>query len=225
MTFLPSLMPEQGHLDELDVLVAVANDHTARLILQRQPGKQFRFAADFQAKMERLAGIEDFLHHFAQLVDFDRKHAAIVALIIEFLDRSAEGEVDGFDAMAQDVLKADQQRKFQTAAPRLLDDISDIHRGAGLLQGFGDDVAGLVDIEILRTPALDVIKIAGCLDIPGRKPGVRTIHDYSSNQRTIGMLTENSIEVMKKSHLFSQSPSRPPKHTSRGVKPAPGLRQ
>ena len=75
---------------KLRVLVTVANDEAAHLVLQRQAGEQFRLAADFQAEIERLARVENFLHHFAELVHLDRKHAAIFALIIEFRDGIAE---------------------------------------------------------------------------------------------------------------------------------------
>ena len=68
---------EHGHFDELRVLVAVADDQAAHLVLQRQAGEQFRFAADFQPEVVGLARVQDFLHDFAQLVDLDGKHAAI----------------------------------------------------------------------------------------------------------------------------------------------------
>ena len=64
---------EQRHLDELRVLVAVADDEAAHLVLQRQPGEQFRLAADFEAEIKRLARVENFLHHLAELVDLDRE--------------------------------------------------------------------------------------------------------------------------------------------------------
>ena len=101
------------------VLVAVANDQAAHLVLQRQSGEQFRLAADFQAEVERLARVENFLHHFAQLVHLDRKHAAIFALIIKFRDGIAKGQVDGLDAVAQNVLKPDEQREISARAPSL----------------------------------------------------------------------------------------------------------
>ena len=166
MTFLPSLMPSSAMLDEIRVLVAVADDEAAHLVLQRQAGEQFRLAADFEAEIERLARIENFLHHFAQLVHLDRKHAAILALVIEFRDGIAKRQVDGLDAMPQNVLKADEQRKLQPAPLRLLDHVRDVHRRAGILQRLGDDVPGVVDVEIFRAPAMDVVKRARRLDVP-----------------------------------------------------------
>ena len=77
---------EHGHLDELRVLVTIANDEAAHLVLHRQPGEQFRLAADFEAELKRLARVENFLHDLAELVDLDGKHAAIPALVIVFRD-------------------------------------------------------------------------------------------------------------------------------------------
>jgi hypothetical protein len=149
-----------------------------------------------------LACVQNLLNHLAELIDLDRKDALISPLKIEFLDRSPECQVDRFDTMPQDILKTYQQRKLEITSFGLLDDIRDIHVRACFLQGLGDDMTGLVYVEVLRTPTLDVIEIASCLDIPGGEPGVRTIHDFSSNQRTIGRLLENSIEVMKKIIFF-----------------------
>jgi hypothetical protein len=129
------------------------------VILQRQAGEQFRLAAHFQAEIERLARVQDFLHHFAELVDLDRKHAAILALVIEFRDGIAKRQVDGLDAVPQNVLKPDEQRKFQPAPLGLLDHVRDVHRRAGFLQWrMRHHVAGVVDVKILRAPAMDVVK-------------------------------------------------------------------
>ena len=52
MTFLPSLRPEQRHLDEAGVLVTVADDEAARLVLHREAGEQFGLAAHLEAEIE-----------------------------------------------------------------------------------------------------------------------------------------------------------------------------
>ena len=126
------------------------------------------------------------------------KHAAIFALVIEFGDGIAKGQVDRLDAVAQNVLKPDQQRKFQPARLRLLDHIGEIHRRAGVLQRLGDDVPGVVDVEVFRAPAVDVVQIAGGLDVP-RLAGVgRIAHfDCLRSKRTIEVCAENSIRGMK----------------------------
>ena len=176
--FLAQLDAEHGHLDELGVLVAVANDQAAHLALQRQSGEQFRLAAHLEAEIERLARVEDFLDHFAKLVDLDGKHAAVFALVIELGDGTAEREVDGLDAVPQDVLKPDQQRKLQPAPLGLLDHVREVHRHAGVLQRPRDDVSSFVNVEILRPPALDVVEVAGRLDVPQAGGGVSRIAHF-----------------------------------------------
>ena len=114
---LAQLDAHQRHADETGVLVAVANDQAAELVLQGQAGEQLRLAAHLQAEIVRLARVQDFLHHLAQLVDLDGKDAAILVLIIELGDGAAEGLVDGLDPVAQNVLKTNQHRKFQPARP------------------------------------------------------------------------------------------------------------
>ncbi len=175
------------------------------LVLQREAGEQFRLAADFEAEIKRLARVENFLHDFAQLVHLDRKHAAIFALKIKFRDGVLKRLVDGLDAVAQNILKADEQRKFQPAAFRLLDHVGEVHRRARVLQRLGDDMAGVVDVKILRAPALDVVKRAGGFDVPRLRVVVRIAHLNGSNERTIKFLAQKAIITLKKF-----GPARPP---------------
>ena len=182
MTFLPSLVPSKRHADEAGVLVAVADDQAAELALQRQAGKQLRFAADLQPEVKRLAGVEDFLHHLAQLVHFDREDAAVFALIIELGDGVAESQVDGLDAVPQDVLKPDQHRKLQPARFGFFDHVGQVHRRAGVPQRLGDDVPGFIDVEVLRAPTMNVIQIPSGLDIPRLVPSVELLISLASNR-------------------------------------------
>ena len=96
------------------------------MILECQAGEQFGLAAHFEAEIVRLAGIEDFFHYFAQLIDLNGENAAIFTLVIEFTDRASKRQVDGFDTVAKDVLKTDQDRKFQAASFSFFNDVSDI---------------------------------------------------------------------------------------------------
>src|SRR5581483_4813481 len=180
---LAELEAEDGHLDEAGILVAVADDEAAHLILQREPGEEFGLAADFEAEIEGLAGVEDFLHHFAELVDLDGEHAVVVALVVELGDRIAEGDIDGLDAMAKDVLETDQHGELQPAGFGLLDDVGDVDLRAGFLERAGNHVAGVVDIEIFRAPAMDVVQVAGGLKVPGLR-GVRRISHVTSCKRS-----------------------------------------
>ena len=182
---LAELDAEQRHPDEAGVLVAVADDQAAHLVLQGETGEQLRLAADFETEVELLARVEDLLHDFAQLVHFDRKHAAILALKIELLDRRAEGEVDGLDPMAKDVLETNQQRELQTARLRLLRYVADFDARAVLLKRAGHDMSGFVDVEVFRSPARDVVQVSRSLDAPGRRGGGGFSDRHFANVRTI----------------------------------------
>jgi len=117
---------QEGHAHERRILVAVANNQAAELVLERQAGEELGFAADFQAKVKGLAGIENFLNHFAELVDFNGKNAAILALVVEFGDGVAKRQVNRFDPVPQDILESDQERKFQPAGLGFFDDVRKI---------------------------------------------------------------------------------------------------
>ena len=184
---LAQLGAQQRHADEIGVLVAVADDQAAQLALQRQAGEQLRLAAHFEAEIERLAGIEDFLDHLAELVDLDGKHAAVFALVIELGDGAAEGQVDGLDAVAQDVLEPDQHRELQPARLGLLDDVGQVHRRAGVPQRLGDDVPGFVDVEVLRAPAMNVVQVSGV-------PGCPTARWRRSNCSSRALQIERTIK-------------------------------
>ena len=99
-----------------------------------------------------------------------------IPLVIEFGDRIAKGHVDRFHAVAKNILKANQQRKLQPAPFGFLDHVGDVHRGASVLQRLGDDATGFVDVEIFRSPAIDVIEVSRGLDIPRRLRGGRITH-------------------------------------------------
>ena len=188
---------EQRHADEIAVFIAIADDQAADLVLQGEAGEQFGFAAHFEPEIERLAGVEDFLDDFAELVDLDGEDAAVFALVIVFRDGTAEGEVDGLDAVAEDVLEPDEHREFESAAFGLLDDIRQVHRSAGLLQRPGHDVAGFVDVEVFRPPSLNVVEVSGGLEVPAVVRVSRIAHRSFESKRTIGGCAQNSIRGIK----------------------------
>src|SRR4029077_4442177 len=89
------LEAEDGHLDEAGVFGAVADDEAALVVLQGEAREELGLAADFEAEIEGLFGLEDFLNGLAELVDLDGENAAVGALVVELGDGIAEREVDG----------------------------------------------------------------------------------------------------------------------------------
>src|SRR5271154_610552 len=99
--------------------------------------------------------------------------------------------------MPQNILKADEQRKFQPATFGLLDYVRQIHARARVLQRLGDDVAGVVDVKILRAPAGDVVEVARGINVPRRGVISRVTHLNGSNERTIKCRAQKAIITLK----------------------------
>ena len=67
------------------------------------------------------ARVENFLHDLAQLVDLDRKHAAVWLLVAGLRDGAGERLADRLHAVAQQVLEPDDQRETEALFARLVD--------------------------------------------------------------------------------------------------------
>ena len=75
---LAQLAAEQRHLDVERVLIAVADEEALGIAMDGERGEEFRLAADLEAELVGRAGVHDFLHDFAELVDLDREDAAVL---------------------------------------------------------------------------------------------------------------------------------------------------
>ena len=140
---LAELAAEQRDADERAVLVAVADDEALGILVHRQRGDQFRLASGFETEMKLLAGIDDFFDDFAQLIDLDRKNAAILILVPELRDRLLKRAVDRFDTVPEQILKSDDERETQTAIARFIYDFQNVDRAAVFLKGSRHDVPAL----------------------------------------------------------------------------------
>ncbi len=125
--------PHHGRADVSAVFVAVANDEALEILVHRERRDQLRFRAGFEAKMKFLAGVDDLFDHLPQLVHLDREDPAVVVAETEFVDRTLEGAVDRFNAMPQQILKTNHERKSEAARPRFLHDFENVDRSAALL--------------------------------------------------------------------------------------------
>ena len=76
--------------------------------------------------MKLRAGIDDLFDDFAQLIHLDRKDAAILVAIAELLHGGLKGPVDRLDAVAQQVLKPDDERKTEAAPARFVDHLKQV---------------------------------------------------------------------------------------------------
>src|SRR6476469_6757673 len=158
--------PQQGDPNKSRILVAIANNQTLGVLVQGQGSDQFRLASCLQAKVKRLAGIDDFFDHFAQLIDFNRKNAAVFSLIVEFRDRGLECAVYRFDAVAEQILKADDKGKGESARTRFVNNFKNGNGATILLERLGHDIAISIDGKVIGSPTLDVIGGVCRLQVP-----------------------------------------------------------
>ena len=91
--------------------------------------------------MKRLTCIDDFLNHFAQLIDLNRKNAPILVAITEFRNRCLEDTVNRFDPVPQQILESDYERKTKVARARFIYNLEQIDGTAVILQRLCLDVA------------------------------------------------------------------------------------
>ena len=186
------------------VFVAVANDEALEILVHRERRDQLRLRAGFEAKMKFLAGVDDLFDHLAQLVHLDREDAAVVVAETEFVDRALEGAVDGFNAMPQQILKTNHERKSEAARPRFLHDFENVDRSAALLQRPHFDVARGVDREVAGAPAIDIVGGDGRFDVP---LGLRFFDHGGQGMRIFNQRREHASRVSKISRGAAAWPS------------------
>ena len=113
-----------------------------------------------------LAGIDDLFDHLAQLVHFDREDPAVVVAETEFGDRALEGAVDRFNAMPEQILKANHERKSEAALPCFLHDFENVDRPAAFLQRAYLGVTRGVNRKVIAAPAIDIVGGNGRFHVP-----------------------------------------------------------
>ena len=79
--------------------------------MHRERSDELWFASSFQTEVKLQTGIDYFFNHFAQLIDLDRKNAAILTFVAELSDRVLKREIDRFHAVAEQILKPDNERE------------------------------------------------------------------------------------------------------------------
>ncbi len=174
-------MPEQltgkHQAQHRTVLDAIADQQ--RLLVQlRQRRNQLGFRPALQAQAIRSPGIENLVDNLVQLIDLDRIDAAIHVAVTGLVDGGGKSLVQAPDLRAQDVLKADQNRKLDPAQAQLVDDRDDIQGRILVVMRVDGHVTVLVDEKIGLAPAFDPIKLAGLTDGPGGRPVFTDLRDH-----------------------------------------------
>src|SRR4029453_4591638 len=156
----------KGNANKSRIFVAVTNNQALGVLVHGERGDQFRFAARFETKMKRLTRIDDFLNHFAQLVDLDRKNAPIFVAITELRNRLLKDPVNRFDPVPEQILESDYERKTEVTRARFIHDLEKVDGTAVILQRLRLDVARTIDRKVTIAPSLHVVGGDGGLKVP-----------------------------------------------------------
>src|SRR2546423_2638229 len=116
--------------------------------------------------MEFQPGVDDLFDDFAELVHLDREHAAVMVLVTEFLDRFLERAVYRFDAVPEQILESQDERKTEPAIARFVDDFKNVDRAAFFLKRANLSVAGGIDREVTSSPTIHIVSGNGGFDVP-----------------------------------------------------------
>ncbi len=163
---LAHLAGQGGHLDELVVLEAVANDGRVVAVGQGEHGEQLGLGPGFQAEVVGFAEIEDLLDDVPLLVDLDGINAAVGALVGVFRDGCLKRLVDFADAVPQDIGEAKQNRQLDAALLELVDQVFEVDGLLGAFVGMNGDMTPVVDAEVAFAPVANLVDFQGVLDFP-----------------------------------------------------------
>ena len=174
-------------VDEFFILVAVADETSLMVGHGSDGGDEFGFAAGFETVVEFASEAGDFLHHLLLLIDLDRINAAVLALESGLFDGFGTSRMQKPDLGVQNISQTEQNGHIHAA---FLDPVHDLHQAdrRPILAERGDgQFAFSVDVEIIRTPVADAVKVGGIPRSPMFKCFFSNIHftSKSSNKSLI----------------------------------------
>src|SRR5205807_9755454 len=163
---LAKFAPKQRNTNESRIFVTVADDQAFRILVHGERSDEFRFAAGFQSEVKLQAGIDNLFDDFPQLVDLDRENAAIFIAITELRHRGLKGAINRFDAVPEQILKPDYQRKAEPTVASFVYNFENVDATAVFLEWTRLDVPGGVDGKVTATPSLHIVSGDSGLNVP-----------------------------------------------------------
>src|SRR5207253_104078 len=118
------------------------------------------------AELVLAAVFEDFFHHLALLIHFNRVHAAIIGFVIVLGDGVLKSLVHLAQTVLQNSTEADQDRQRDAAQLQIVYQFFEIDAARGLFVGANPHVTVRSDREIAFAPTGDVIQLARLGDGP-----------------------------------------------------------
>ena len=157
----------EAEIDELLVLVAVADETGFPVPELGNGGDEFGLGTDFQTVVIARAELGDLLDRMLLLVHLDGEHAPVFALVAERGDGLAEGLVQQGDLGIKNVFDAQQDRHVVAAFAHAPDDLGDTDGHALVVAGrVHHDVALGRNTEIAGAPVADAVQFGGIFHTP-----------------------------------------------------------
>ena len=162
----PDLLGEHGHLDELGVLEAVADDRRVVVGL-RGHREQLRLRAGLEAEAVLAAEIEHFFDDLPLLVDLDRVDTDVTAFVLVLGDGRLERVVDVAEPVPEDVPEADEHRDLNPAQLQMIGELLEVDGLRRVLGRMDQDVARRRDRKVALAPPIDLVELGGVADSEG----------------------------------------------------------
>ena len=162
----PDFLGEHGHLDELGVLEAIADDGRVVVGL-RGDGHQLGLRARLEAEPVLPPEIEHFLDDLALLIDLDRVDTHVTAFVLVLCDGRLEGVVDVAEPVAEDVPEADEHRNLDPAQHQVVGELLEVDGLGRILGRMDEDMTRRRDGEVALAPPVDFVELGRVADGEG----------------------------------------------------------
>ena len=163
---LAHLLREEGELDKILVLVAVADDEGVGIVHIGKHRVEFGLGTGLETDVELFAVAHHLFKDRALLVHLDGENAVVTALEAVFLAGLVEALVNLLDAAVQDIREAEQHRSGDVAERKFLHQVVQVDVRAAFLEWVNCRVALLVDVEEVHAPTLDIVQVTGIVNAP-----------------------------------------------------------
>jgi hypothetical protein len=220
---VPQLLAHESEAHELLVLVPVADDEMAGVLVQAQHCLKLRLAAALETDTMGSAEFDDLLHHVALLIDLDRIDGGIGPGVAEFLDGVLELTREGLDARAKDVREAEQEGKADALGLKVERQIVEIQTTFPVGIGVHGDVPVRTHAEVTQTPTVHVVQLLCVLRGPSWR--CNSCSDRAAPAKGEAAIVMRSLGEGKRCRSSCCLPVAPALHPDPPMRPAaPGTR-
>ena len=126
---------------------------------------EFRFRTAFQSEVVFLAVRDNLLHHRAHLVHLDGVDDEMLPFVVIFLFCLCKASGSLFDAVVQDVGKAQQYGCRNVGIAEVFHYVCEVNLHIVLLRTY-IGMTFIIDAEVVDSPSFDVVQFFGVFDSP-----------------------------------------------------------